>query len=64
MNRKNGTFGKKKKRKKKRKIKDHTYTFLGACQKSLWNREESSRILAHFQAKQSNTDISKAQLKT
>lgn len=36
---------------------------LGACQKSLQNKEESSSILAHFQAELSNIDISKAQLK-
>lgn len=62
MNRKNGTFGNKD-RKKERKKKKHTYTLVGACQKSLQNKEESSSILAHFQAELLNIDVSKAQLK-
>lgn len=37
---------------------------LGACQKSLQNKEESNKILAHFQAEQLNVDISRAQFKT
>lgn len=35
--------------------------FLGICQKSLQNKEKSSRALADFQDKQLNIDISKAQ---
>lgn len=36
---------------------------LSACQKPLWNKEESSGILADFQSEQLTTDVSKAQLK-